>query len=109
MIQIVSFVMSDVLNERVASGSKKDKKKDTFFTRKNSLVPAACFFLFVLSYLEPSSTLERYLLLVQCVGPRMETGKSTRKKGCCNTGTTYTFREHYNFAPSFPTTFFLSS
>lgn len=99
--------MSDVLNERVASGSKKDKKKHPFLPEKNSLVPAACSFSFVLSYLEPSSTLERYLLLVQCVGPRMETGKSTRK---WFVAILLALSENITiFAPSFPTTFFLSS
>jgi len=99
--------MSDVLNERVASGSKKDKKNILFLPESNTLVPATCSFSFVLSYLEPSSTLERYLLLVQCVGPRMEAGKSTRRRFVA---ILLTLSENITiFAPSFPTTFFFSS
>jgi len=72
--------MSDVFYERVASGSKKDKHTFLPEKKKHSLFPAACSFSFVSSYLETSLTFERYLLLVQCVGSRMETGKFTRKR-----------------------------
>jgi len=82
-------------------------RKTYFFYPKATLWSQPRVLFHSLSYLEPSSTLERYLLLVQCVGPRMEAGKSTRRRFVA---ILLTLSENITiFAPSFPTTFFFSS
>ena len=56
-------------------------RKTYFFYPKKLFSPChVLFFIRFLSYLEPSSTLEKYLLLVQCVEPKMEAGKFTKKR-----------------------------